>query len=293
LHGRHDAVDPPDTRAGSAPVARTMLLMVLGAHVFRRREDVWQETLVGAVQAVGHTERTARQAIARSTREGWLEAERHGRRARMRLTGKALEILADGERRLFAFGEPRAWDGTWLLVAVRVPESNRQVRHRLRTRLAWAGFGSLGGGLWLSPHVDREREVAAAISEEGVAEVVSFRARLGELGDLDRLVRSAWDVEAILAGYRDFARQFGALRPESPRDSFAADISLLHAWRRLLLLDPELPTELLPNGSLRKQAYGLFHERHALWLEPARVYFDAQEAEVDPGRAVSRAAGTG
>ena len=68
-------------------------------------------------------------------------------------------MLRTGAERIYGFGEPRDWDGRWLLVALRVPEERREVRHQLRTRLAWAGFGSLGGGLWISPHVEREAEL--------------------------------------------------------------------------------------------------------------------------------------
>jgi len=48
---------------------------------------------------------------------------------------------------------------------MRVPEAQRDVRHRLRKRLGWLGFGSLGNGLWLTPHVDRESELASALAD--------------------------------------------------------------------------------------------------------------------------------
>ncbi|MEJ7704563.1 MAG: hypothetical protein WKF47_13200 [Geodermatophilaceae bacterium] len=34
------------------------------------------------------------------------------------------------------------WDGEWLVLLVSVPETERGLRRRARTRLAWAGFGS-------------------------------------------------------------------------------------------------------------------------------------------------------
>ena len=68
-------------------------------------------------------------------------------------------MLTAGAERIYGFGEPWEWEGRWLLVVLRVPEERREVRHQVRTRLAWAGFGSLGGGLWISPHVEREAEL--------------------------------------------------------------------------------------------------------------------------------------
>ena len=51
-----------------------------------------------------------------------------------------------------------------------MPEQRREVRHQLRTQLAWAGFGSLGGGLWISPHVEREAELEGIASDASAAE---------------------------------------------------------------------------------------------------------------------------
>ena len=53
------------------------------------------------------------------------------------------------------------------------PAGERQ----LTTQLAWAGYGSLGNGLWITPHVDRE----ALIGAEEPAQLLSFRAELGAL----------------------------------------------------------------------------------------------------------------
>ena len=114
----------------------------------------------------------------RSAREGWLEGERVGRRSRMRLTPSSAELLRDGARRIYGFGGPVSWDGRWLLLVLRVPEQRRELRHRLTTQLAWAGFGSLGGGLWITPHVDRE----ALDAGRGARAAASFRAELGALG---------------------------------------------------------------------------------------------------------------
>ena len=38
----------------------------------------------------------------------------------------------------------------------------------VRSRLSWAGFGSLGAGLWISPHPDREAEAIGVLRAAGV-----------------------------------------------------------------------------------------------------------------------------
>jgi phenylacetic acid degradation operon negative regulatory protein len=266
-------------RSVGAPAARSLLLTVLGEFVLPRPEGVGQEALVAALRALGFTPAAARQAVTRSAREGWLAAEREGRRARMRLTPATADLLREGAARIYGFGAPAGWDGRWLLVALRVPEDQRRLRHRMTTSLAWAGFGSLGGGLWISPHVEREALVREALDGRaaGVG-LVSFRAELGALGDTGRVIDEAWDLPALREHYEQFLTDFRPLRPRSPARSFAAQTALVHAWRRFPFIDPDLPDELLPPDWPRRRAHALFHERHARWAAGAGEFFAAVDA---------------
>ena len=200
--------DPLRRRSVGAPAARSLLLTILGEFVLPRGEAVWQETLVAALVSVGYSEQAARQALARSVRDGWLSTERLGRRSRVSLSDRAAGFLATGAARIYSFGEPWDWDERWLVLILRVPEARREVRHVLRTRLAWAGLGSLGGGVWLTPHVEREAELASVIAEEPAAEATSFVASLGALGQADDVVAAAWDLEAVREHYDAFIEDF-------------------------------------------------------------------------------------
>src|SRR6478752_4598923 len=93
-------------RSVGAPAARSLLLTVLGEYVLPRADEVWQETLVSALTSVGYTHHAARQALARSTRDGWLSAERHGRRARLSLTDATADLLRTGAERIYSFARP-------------------------------------------------------------------------------------------------------------------------------------------------------------------------------------------
>ena len=246
---------------------------MLGEYVLPRPQGVWQETLVGALVSVGYTQQAARQALARSTRDGWLTAERRGRRARMTLGTATAELLRTGAERIYSFGAPWRWDGRWLVVVLRVPEERRAVRHQLRSRLAWTGLGSLGGGVWLTPHVEREGELAAAIALEPAAEARSFVAELGSMGDPQSLVADAWELAAVRTQYEAFIEDFARVRALSAEACFRQQTLLVHAWRRFPFLDPDLPAELLPVGWPRQRAHELFHGRHERWRERATEYF--------------------
>jgi phenylacetic acid degradation operon negative regulatory protein len=265
-------------RSVGAPAARSLLLTILGEYVLPRGEPVWQETLVGALVSVGYTQHAARQAIVRSVRDGWLSSERVGRRARLSLSRRTAELLTSGAARIYSFGEPWEWDGRWLMLILRVPEEQRSVRHQLRTRIAWAGLGSMGAGVWLTPHVEREAELRAAIREAPAAEATSFVASLGELGRAEDVVAAAWDLGEVRSQYDAFIEDFCAVRVSSDSGAFRMQTLLVHAWRKFPFLDPDLPAELLPAGWPRRRAHELFVARHAAWGPPALSYFSELEA---------------
>ncbi len=265
-------------RSVGAPAARSALLTVLGEYVLAAPDGVWQETLVSALGTLDYKTQAARQALARSVGAGWLTTERHGRRSRMRLTGETAAMLRTGAERIYGFGEPHEWDGRWLLVTLRVPEQRREVRHQLRTKLAWAGFGSLGGGLWISPHVAREAELGEMAGEASEAELLSFRAELGDLGDPQRLIAQAWRLTDVADAYDDFVSDFSRLRPKTPEAVFRAQTLLVHAWRKFPFLDPDLPEAVLPSRWPRERAHEVFEERHADWHGAAQDYFGSLDA---------------
>jgi phenylacetic acid degradation operon negative regulatory protein len=264
-------------RSVGSTATRSVLLTILGEYVLPREEPVWQETLVAALESLGYTPAAARQALARSSRAGWLSAARHGRRARLSLSAATADLLGAGARRIYSFAEPWDWDGRWLVLVLRVPERRREVRHQLRARLAWAGFGSLGGGVWLTPHTEREAEVAAAIRDESDAEATSFVAELGSFGSPASVAAQAWDLDAVRAHYDTFNTDFSRARCSAPEACFRTQTLLVHAWRKFPFLDPDLPAELLPAGWPRHRAHRLFLDRHRRWQGPARAYFDQLE----------------
>jgi phenylacetic acid degradation operon negative regulatory protein len=250
--------------------------------VLPRGEAVWQETLVAALVSVGYTQHAARQALARSVRDGWLETSRHGRRARVGLSGETADLLRTGARRIYSFGSPWTWDGRWLVVILRVPEARREVRHQIRSRLAWAGLGSMGGGVWLTPHVERESELREVVSGAPAADATSFVASLGALGRAEDVVAAAWDLHSVRSAYEVFISDFETIRPTSAEAFFRMQTLLVHAWRKFPFLDPDLPSELLPAGWPRRRAHELFTGRHSRWAGAAGSYFTSLEAGRSP-----------
>jgi phenylacetic acid degradation operon negative regulatory protein len=259
--------------------ARSLLLTVLGEYVAPHRASTWTGTLVEALGTLGVREKAARQALLRSATDGWLVGQRHGRRVRFGLSPGIHELLAEGARRIYSFGAGRVdWDGRWLVVVASVPEEQRHLRHKLRTGLAWAGFGPLGQGVWVCPDAGREEEASRVVESLGAAvQATSFVGRHAQVGDESALVARAWNLPDLERRYDSFLAEFGRARPAGDEDVFRAQTRLVHEWRRFPFLDPGLPDELLPATWPGRRARELFLRRHDEWAAGARSWFEATE----------------
>ena len=255
--------------AAGAPSARGLLFTLLGEFVLPGDGTAWTSAVLAALGRLGVEEKATRQALMRTAAAGWLEAEKEGRRTRWRLTASARKLLTDGAERIYSFTGPSpGWDGRWVLVFVRIPESDRRARHVVRSRLSWAGFGSLGAGMWISPHPEREAEATQALRQAGRAdEAHVFVATRAGLGDARGMVAEAWDLIAVEEQYEQFIAEFSG---RSPSDVLARQIGLVHAWRRFPAVDPALPRELLPARWSGVKAARLFAAQHERWSAAAR-----------------------
>jgi phenylacetic acid degradation operon negative regulatory protein len=263
--------------------ARSLLMTLLGEFVLPRDSPVWTSVLVDALGMFDVEEKSARQALARTAAEGWLESERIGRRVRWSLTRPGRTLLTEGAHRIYEFGSAaRIWDGRWLMVLVSVPEAKRDLRHRLRTKLTWAGFGSPDPGVWVTPHTGREREALHTLTELGLGDAMSFVGCHGAVGDEHTMVARAWDLSELESRYEAFIAAFAALEPVGGDAVLHAQTRMVHEWRRFPFLDPQLPEALLPSDWSGAQAAELFHNRHAEWRPVAQRRWDERLAAEDP-----------
>jgi phenylacetic acid degradation operon negative regulatory protein len=90
---------------------------------------------------------------------------------------------------------------------------------------------------------------------------------------LASVVPQAWDLAGVAANYRRFLLRFGSAierfreaghAAHDPAQSFVVRTLLIHAYRRVLLRDPQLPAALLPLDWPGAAAYALCRDFYRL-----------------------------
>lgn len=270
-----------DTRAG-VDTSNGLLLTVLGEFVLPRGGAAWTQTLLALLELLDVRDKAARQSLARMRQRGWLDREKVGRQVRWLLTDRSRALLEPGARRIYRFGQRTPeWDGSWIVVLASVPESERKLRYRMTSGLNWAGFGSLGQGVWISPWLEQEHAAVELLGSLAI-DATTFRATLGDLGSPRAIASEAWDLAALRSQYESFLDETRSLVRRPPSDgAAAAELTLLvHHWRRFPFLDPDLPGPLLPVDWPGPRAARRFAELREVLSAPAGDWWDALEADL-------------
>lgn len=229
---------------------RQLILSLYG--LYARAEGAWLSvaSLIALMDELGVDGAAVRSSVSRLKRRGVLEAVKRDGRAGYALSEEAVEVLREGDTRIWSRPRARAEDG-WLVVVFSVPETEREKRHELRSTLARLGFGTAAPGVWVAPGTAYD-ETARALQRQGLSSYTEFfRGSYLGSGDVASRMREWWDLDALEKLYDAFRIAWEpalslSRRPPS-RDAFATYVPMLTAWRRLPYLDPGLPLEHLPD----------------------------------------------
>ncbi|SFK52944.1 PaaX family transcriptional regulator [Geodermatophilus ruber] len=281
-------VPEPGTAADETVLRpENLLLTLFGAHLLGRPVLLAGTSIIEAMQRVGVSPHATRSAVARMVKKGRLVSQRRGRPVYYGLTARSREVLHDAYVQIWRTGAVnRHWDGRWTLLSFTLPESWQRQRHELRTRLIWAGFGPLQGGLWIAPSaVDVDRLLSGL---EAAEHVRPFVAQPHAGLDVAGMVRDVWDIPHLAHKYERFVERWdGGAADRSHTDPLGRQLALQEEWRLALREDPQLPVELLPAPWPAERAQQLFHRLHAEIEVEARAVaasvFDTIPAPVGAG----------
>jgi phenylacetic acid degradation operon negative regulatory protein len=264
--------------------ARTVLVTVFGDGIEPHGGEVWAGSLLRLVEPLGMNERLVRTSLNRLVGEGVLVTRRHGKRSFYSVTPLARREFRQAERRIYhPRGDP--WDGQWTVV-VNTSDVAPPARAAVRAHLGQLGFSPLGPSVHISPfdQVDALRQV---LSDLGLAKQLAvFRGQVPatvglEDADLARLVAS--DLKGLEPAWRKFLRRFRPLADAAaevgpgaaavePEAAFLTSTLLVHAYRRIVLREPELPAGLWPPGWAGDAAYDVAARCYHALAEPAEAH---------------------
>ncbi|MGX5185711.1 PaaX family transcriptional regulator [Streptomyces avermitilis] len=235
--------------------------------------------LIRLLAAVGVDAPSVRSSVSRLKRRGLLVPARTAAGAAgYALSPDARQLLDDGDLRVYATTPPR--DEGWVLAVFSVPESERQKRHVLRSRLAGLGFGTAAPGVWIAP---------ARLYEETRHTLVDFfrGEHLGFAATVEAVARW-WDLAAIAKQHEEFLdrharvlHDWEAREDTPPEEAYRDYLLALDSWRHLPYADPGLPAALLPEdwpGARSAAVFRALHER----LRDAGAAFAAGTEPLDP-----------
>jgi phenylacetic acid degradation operon negative regulatory protein len=277
-------MDARETRLGQ------LIVSIFGLYARAEGNCLSVASVVALMADLGAPDQAVRSSISRLKRRGVLRSERVRGAAGYALTESALDVLAEGDVRIFEQARATEDDG-WLVVVFSVPESERDKRHALRSSLSRLGFGTVAPGVWVAPGT-LGPEALHMLERRGLSGYVDiFTGRHFAFGDLRSKIPQWWDLAELSELYRDFLRRYRPLLDRvseggiSPLEAFGMYLPMLTQWRRLPYRDPGLPLSLLPPqwdgetagtlfGDLNKALSGPAHEHARAVIRPADLLQD-------------------
>jgi phenylacetic acid degradation operon negative regulatory protein len=268
------------------PSIRTQFLIfnLFGDYVYPRDLAVWTSGLLKAMKVLDVSERAVRSTLSRMKHRGWLLSQRRGRKSMYKMSPRGRELLDEGSRRLFG-PPPSHWDDNWHLVIYSLPQEMRAVRHQLRTRLSWLGYGMLQPGTMVAAHA-RAAEVEALIQDLDVEAFVHFfnKAHLAGASDHE-IVSRCWDLPGLNLSYTKFIKRYEPFfhyfnqqlerSGKLPNDEcFKHRFWATYEFSAFPREDPNLPPELLPADWRGREAAELLVGFRSLLKAPAEEFIN-------------------
>jgi phenylacetic acid degradation operon negative regulatory protein len=261
-----------------------LIFTLFGDYISHRDDTVWIGALIKFLRALDASEQAVRSTTSRMVRKGWLQTSRRGRMSYYSMTPRMADLLKKGSQQIY-YPAQDTWDGRWYLLTYALNDDLETVRHILRKRLAWLGFGRLSSGTWISPRNRREelQEILVALNIQHCVDY--FQADYIFPAQNCSLAQRCWDLAGLNERYQQFiqkhqpqfehdciADQAGeSLTPEA---AFRQRFWLVHEYRYFPFSDPYLPHELLPDDWLGHSAINLFRSYHDLLRDNANTYVD-------------------
>ncbi|WP_139201331.1 PaaX family transcriptional regulator C-terminal domain-containing protein [Pseudovibrio axinellae] len=250
----------------------SMIISIFGDCVAPRGGELWMGNITEIMQMIGVSSGVVRTAMSRLASDGWLERTRIGRNSFYRLTNMGREAFDQATPRIYARGLTKG-NGSWITAIL----SDGAGRAERRERLMDQGFGAIAPNVLIKP------DNGQALPKS--SEQIIYMCSSAPDDKAARLAKQAWNLTSLQQGYVEFIENYrglGELLSEMDGNysaiptevALVVRIMLIHDLRRLVLRDPELPQQALPDnwaGSVARELaaniYSKLKDRGEIWLD--------------------------
>jgi len=242
----------------------SLIVTLYGDAIVPRGGSLWIGSLIEIMALFGIDAGHVRTAVSRLSSDGWLASTKRGRSSYYRLTKGGEAEFLQATQRIYS-GVP-IQPGEMQVVVI-APYARDPAA--LRSALSAAGYAAISPvihvGLGAPPD---------PVEREGIF-VMTPRP-----DDRRALAASAFRLNDVSQGYRDFIAQFSPLadalanKPFAEEHALIARTLLIHDFRRVVLRDPGLPHDLLPDDWSGQAARALAAKIYAALVAPSERFLD-------------------
>jgi len=276
---------------GSAKISpKALISIIYGDMLVPHGGTVWLGSIVKLASHFGVVEYLARTSALRLANDGWLHPSRIGKLSFYSMTENHVSRLKKHYPRVY--GQPfKDWSGTWYLLLAGVAGFSRKQLTDLYGSLRWHGVGRLSPDIFISA-ADSVDVVDLLLQELELREKIEVMRAESILPKDENLLRGivgrAWDIGQIAALYEGFLSRFrpfwlyldggGAIDDEQ---AFVLRALLISEYRSVVLQDPRLPKELLPEPWAGATAFTLCKSIYQTLLPQSEAFLRANVRTAD------------
>ncbi len=264
--------------------ANSLILTIFGDSITAHGGTIWLGSLIKLVARLGISQRLVRTSVFRLMENSILQSKQIGRRSFYSLTDKGFRQFSSAAERIYRYHES-VWDGEWRLVFTTFKDITVEDRERFQKELIWLGFNRLSAGVYAHPTANID-EVKNIIREMGIDDfVATMQAKSTDdepINASSNLVKYCFNFDAIKVEYQAFIEYFKGVLSEAeatddtdkdPELCFLLRTILIHKFRHLLLYEPELPRELVPEDCLSHPTREIAERLYKLITTNAESHF--------------------
>jgi phenylacetic acid degradation operon negative regulatory protein len=243
----------------------SLIVTLYGDAIVPRGGSLWIGSLIEIMALFAVDAGHVRTAVSRLSSDGWLAGAKRGRASYYRLTRSGEAEFLWATQRIYS-GVP-VIEGDMQVIVLGPAAGNPK---SLRAALKTAGYAAVSPVI----HVGFGALPADLIGRDGLF-VMAPRSE-----DRLALAATAFRFDEVSQGYRDFVAQFSPLadafasRPPADEEALVARTLLIHAFRRVVLRDPGLPSDLLPPDWQGHAARTLASRIYAQVAGPSERFLD-------------------